>query len=434
LTTGGTAGQFLAFNSGAAPTWSSISVADISDLAANYVRKFGTPQTVSSETSFFNSVGLNNGLTLDTSGDYKLTLYRRPGVGGVDSFVIVPQDTTDTGPLGLYAHDFFIYGQPNSNPTANGGGNLSLDGGAGPSRALSGNVFIGNGITQAVRIGNLAGNVYLDGPATFFRPAQFASTFTFNMLSGYVKANGISDVSASSTIPVSDVSGAAPISSPTFTGTVTLPLTIAGYVKTSSAGVISSSASVPTGDLSGAVALANGGTNASLTATAGGSVYGTGTALAVTAAGLSGQFLQSNGAAAPTWADVTASAPYDLRGMFVGNPASSAIIDRFVADRAATISTTSTNHKFSAGSLPSAGSVILTVQRTRTTLGVPSTVTVFTATSSSTDTILNGYYPMTISAVTNGDLIADDVLEVVMQAGAVDASFATPVFTISAVA
>ena len=253
-------------------------------------------------------------------------------------------------------------------------------------------------------------------------------------LTGYVKGNGTSALTASSTIPVADVTGAAPLASPTFTGTVTLPLATAGYVKTTSGGVISSSATVSTGDLSGQVSLTNGGTNASLTATAGGAVYGTGTALAVTAAGISGQFLQSNGASAPTWADVTASTPYDLRGMFVGNPASSAVIDRFVADRAATISTTSTNHKFSAGSLPSAGSVVLTVQRTRTTLGVPATVTVFTATSSSTDTILNGYFPMTISAVTNGDLLADDVLEVVVQVGAVNASFATIVYTISAVA
>jgi hypothetical protein len=253
-------------------------------------------------------------------------------------------------------------------------------------------------------------------------------------LTGYVKGAGTAAMTASATIPVADVTGAAPLASPTFTGTVTLPLTTAGYVQTTLAGVISSSATVSTGDLSGQVSLANGGTNANLTATAGGAVYGTGTALAVTAAGISGQFLQSNGASAPTWADVTASTPYDLRGMFVGNPASSAVIDRFVADRAATISTTSTNHKFSAGSLPSAGSVVLTVQRTRTTLGVPATVTVFTATSSSTDTILNGYYPLTISAVTNGDLLADDVLEVVVQVGAVNASFATIVYTISAVA
>jgi len=47
--------------------------------------------------------------------------------------------------------------------------------------------------------------------------------------------------------------------------------------------------------------IANGGTNSTATATAGGAAYGTGTANAYTAAGTSGQILQSNGASAPTW-------------------------------------------------------------------------------------------------------------------------------------
>jgi hypothetical protein len=47
--------------------------------------------------------------------------------------------------------------------------------------------------------------------------------------------------------------------------------------------------------------VASGGTGGSATPTAGGIVYGTGTAQAVSAAGSSGQLLQSNGASAPTW-------------------------------------------------------------------------------------------------------------------------------------
>jgi len=50
------------------------------------------------------------------------------------------------------------------------------------------------------------------------------------------------------------------------------------------------------------LAVASGGTGGSATPTAGGVVYGTGTVQAVTAAGTSGQLLQSNGASAPTWA------------------------------------------------------------------------------------------------------------------------------------
>ena len=53
--------------------------------------------------------------------------------------------------------------------------------------------------------------------------------------------------------------------------------------------------------LSGLTPVANGGTNSSATPTAGGAVYGTGTAMGTTAAGTAGQLLQSNGESAPTW-------------------------------------------------------------------------------------------------------------------------------------
>lgn len=100
----------------------------------------------------------------------------------------------------------------------------------------------------------------------------------------------------------------APTASPTFTGTVTTPLTTAGIVTTTSGGVLGSTAQVP---------LTNGGTNASLTAVNGGVVYSDSTKMAISAAGTSGQVLRSNGAAAPTWqtnnldslSDVVISAP-----------------------------------------------------------------------------------------------------------------------------
>ena len=57
--------------------------------------------------------------------------------------------------------------------------------------------------------------------------------------------------------------------------------------------------------LAGRLAIANGGTNATATPTAGAVPYGTGTAYAFSAAGTSGQVLQSNGASAPTWTTVT---------------------------------------------------------------------------------------------------------------------------------
>ena len=53
--------------------------------------------------------------------------------------------------------------------------------------------------------------------------------------------------------------------------------------------------------LAGTLAIANGGTNATATPTAGAVPYGTGTAYAFTAAGTTGQALLSNGASPPTW-------------------------------------------------------------------------------------------------------------------------------------
>ena len=56
--------------------------------------------------------------------------------------------------------------------------------------------------------------------------------------------------------------------------------------------------------LAGTLGTANGGTNSTATPTAGGSVYGTGTAIAYTAAGTAGEVLVSNGTSAPTWAGI----------------------------------------------------------------------------------------------------------------------------------
>ena len=66
--------------------------------------------------------------------------------------------------------------------------------------------------------------------------------------------------------------------------------------------------SVQAGNIVGQVALANGGTNANLTAVAGGIVYSGASALAISAAGTSGQVLTSSGTGAPTWSTPTSYA------------------------------------------------------------------------------------------------------------------------------
>ncbi|NBX51006.1 hypothetical protein EBT25_14015, partial [bacterium] len=57
--------------------------------------------------------------------------------------------------------------------------------------------------------------------------------------------------------------------------------------------------------IAGTLGTANGGTNSTAAPTAGAIAYGTGTAIAYTAAGTAGQYLQSNGSSTPTWSSIS---------------------------------------------------------------------------------------------------------------------------------
>jgi hypothetical protein len=72
---------------------------------------------------------------------------------------------------------------------------------------------------------------------------------------------------------------------------------------------------------SGTFPIIRGGTNGVAAPTAGAVAYGTGTAYAFTSAGISGQILQSNGAAAPSWVSIPAFLSPTLSSgqLFIGN-------------------------------------------------------------------------------------------------------------------
>ena len=167
-----------------------------------------------------------------------------------------------------------------------------------------------------------------------------------NSLTGYIIGSGTTAFTASSTIPTTNLSGTitnaqlanssitingSSISlggTATVTANTTNALTIgtglsgtsfngSTAVTIANTGVLSFSAgttgftpaTTSTGiiTLAGLLALSNGGTNANLTAVAGGVIYSGASAFAVSAAGTTGQYLQSNGTGIPTWTTVTAS-------------------------------------------------------------------------------------------------------------------------------
>lgn len=84
-------------------------------------------------------------------------------------------------------------------------------------------------------------------------------------------------------------------------GTITVANTGVLSVSGGTTGLTPAAATTGVVTLAGRLAIANGGTNATATPTAGGIAYGTGTAYAFTLAGTSGQMLTSAGAGTPTW-------------------------------------------------------------------------------------------------------------------------------------
>jgi hypothetical protein len=73
--------------------------------------------------------------------------------------------------------------------------------------------------------------------------------------------------------------------------------------------------------------IANGGTNSSSAAVAGGAVYSTSTAMAITAAGTSGQVLQSAGTGTPIWANYARGYVTQLSSTTATSAATTAYVD-----------------------------------------------------------------------------------------------------------
>lgn len=127
--------------------------------------------------------------------------------------------------------------------------------------------------------------------------------YTLNTLgfgAGISVANGIGTITVANTGVLSNIAGAG-ISVSGATGNVTIANTGVLSFSGGTTGLTPATATTGAVVLAGTLAIANGGTNATVTPTAGAVAYGTGTAYAFTLAGTAGQVLTSAGTGSPTW-------------------------------------------------------------------------------------------------------------------------------------
>lgn len=161
----------------------------------------------------------------------------------------------------------------------------------------------GSGITPVINGGTGLGTIPTNGQLLIGN----GDGYTLNTLgygAGISVTNGVGQIIVANTGVLSNIAGTG-ISVSGATGNVTIANTGVLSFAGGTTGLTPAAATTGAVTLAGRLAIANGGTNATTAPTAGAVAYGTGTAYAFTAAGISGQVLTSAGAGTPTWTTPT---------------------------------------------------------------------------------------------------------------------------------
>jgi phosphomannomutase len=172
--------------------------------------------------------------------------------------------------------------------------NTTITGSSLTSVGTLANLTVTNPITGSIT-GNAATATYatsagsLSGTIPTWNQSTTGNAATATKLAATKNINGVA-FDGSADINITAIADAGTLSGTTLNATIT-------------GSSLTSVGTITTGTWSGTnIGIAHGGTNTNATPTAGAIVYGNGTAYAISAAGTNGQYLQSAGTGAPTWA------------------------------------------------------------------------------------------------------------------------------------